>query len=168
MLNASKQFKPQLKPRSLTFLPLEPLLVFSEDYFVLLDAGLVACWPLAAALNLTKTFGIHVQIVILILQFINRWHLRFKLTECDQFLKYIYSLFLTTKSLCYKLFLNFNYHLENLNRYIRYILISIHSTHETRLRYLLVLLRWLKHDLLSSISCVTSIYLSHRFESFTE
>ena len=79
MLNASKQFKPQLKPRSLTFLPLEPLLVFSEDYFVLLDAGLVACWPLAAALNLTKTFGIHVQIVILILQFINHWHLRFKI-----------------------------------------------------------------------------------------
>ena len=79
MLNASKQFKPQLKPRSLTFLPLEPLLVFSEDYFVLLDAGLVACWPLAAALNLTKTFGIHVQIVILILQFINHWHLRFNI-----------------------------------------------------------------------------------------
>ena len=79
MLNASKQFKPQLKPRSLTFLPLEPLLVFSEDYFVLLDAGLVAYWPPAAALNLTKTFGIHVPIVILILQFINHWHLRFNI-----------------------------------------------------------------------------------------
>ena len=79
MLNASKQFKPQLKPRSLTFLPLEPLLVFSEDYFVLLDAGLVAYWPPAAALNLTKTFGIHVQIVILISQFFNHWHLRFNI-----------------------------------------------------------------------------------------